>query len=86
MLRVIALTAEVLVLALIGYNLVVALWGWRNPAPTPRTAGRWRLRVVIPAHNEAAVLGRLLDDLKAQTHEHTRCGSSPTVAPTERST
>ena len=69
MLRVIALTAEVLVLALIGYNLVVALWGWRNPVPTPRAAGRWQLRVVIPAHNEGAVIERLLDDLEDQTHE-----------------
>jgi cellulose synthase/poly-beta-1,6-N-acetylglucosamine synthase-like glycosyltransferase len=70
MLRVLALAAEVLVLALIGYNLVVALWGWRSPVPAPQTAGRRRLRVIIPAHNEAAVLGRLLDDLKAQTYEH----------------
>ena len=70
MLRVIALTAEVLVLALIGYNLVVALWGWRYPVPAPRAAGRWPLRVVIPAHNEAAVIGRLLDDLEEQTHEN----------------
>jgi cellulose synthase/poly-beta-1,6-N-acetylglucosamine synthase-like glycosyltransferase len=58
------------VLALISYNLIVALWGWRNPAPAPRTAARRQVRVVIPAHNEAAVLGRLLDDLQAQTYEH----------------
>lgn len=69
MLRVIALTAEVVLLALIGYNLVVALWGWRSPVPAPRAAGRWPLRVVIPAHNEEAVIGRLLDDLEEQTHE-----------------
>ena len=68
MLRVLALAAEVLVLALIGYNLIVALWGWPNPVPAPRAATRRRMRVVIPAHNEAAVIGTLLDDLEAQTH------------------
>jgi cellulose synthase/poly-beta-1,6-N-acetylglucosamine synthase-like glycosyltransferase len=70
MLRVLALSAEVLLLALIGYNLIVALWGWRNPVPAPGGAGRRRLRVVIPAHNEAAVVGHLLDDLDLQTYEH----------------
>ncbi len=70
MLRVLALAAEVLVLALIGYNLVVALWGWRNPVPAAPAAVRPRLRVVIPAHNEAGVVGRLLDDLDAQTYEN----------------
>ena len=69
MLRVLALSAEVLLLALIGYNFAVAAWGWRDPAPTPRSTGRRRLRVVIPAHNEAVVLGRLLEDLELQTHQ-----------------
>ena len=27
------------------------------------------MRVVIPAHDEAAVIGKLLDDLEEQTHE-----------------
>jgi cellulose synthase/poly-beta-1,6-N-acetylglucosamine synthase-like glycosyltransferase len=68
MLRVLTLVAEALLLALIAYNLVVALWGWRNPMPAVREMGRRRMRVVIPAHNEAAVVGRLLDDLDVQTH------------------
>ena len=69
MLRVLALAAETLLLVVIAYNLVVALWGWRNPVPASPAINPRRLRVVVPAHNEATVLGKLLDDLDAQTYQ-----------------
>ena len=63
MLRVLLAIPQVVILAIAAYNAVVALWGW--PAPTSVTSGerQRKLRVVIPAHNEDAVIGRLLDDL-----------------------
>ena len=69
MLRVLFRTVEALLIALISYNLVVAAFGWRNPKPIPVGARRRRLRVVIPAHDEEAVIGRLLGDLAAQDYD-----------------
>ena len=69
MLRVLLRTVEALLIALILYNLVVAAFGWRNPEPIPVGARRRRLRVVIPAHDEEAVIGRVLDDLAAQEYD-----------------
>lgn len=60
------------VLGLAGYHSLVALWGWRTPppaAPGPRTRG---FRVLVPAHDEAAVLGGLLGDLARQDYPHDR--------------
>jgi len=68
MLRILLLISQVLVAALAGYNLVVALWGLRDPAAIRRGTRRRRLRVVVPAHNEAAVIGSLLSDLAAQDY------------------
>jgi cellulose synthase/poly-beta-1,6-N-acetylglucosamine synthase-like glycosyltransferase len=65
MLRVLAKTAQVILLSIAGYNAVVALWGWKNrpvAAPGPRDR---RLRVVVPAHDEEAVISGILDDLTA---------------------
>ncbi|RPI21185.1 MAG: hypothetical protein EHM57_06930, partial [Actinobacteria bacterium] len=56
MLRALSLTAQGLLLGLAGYNAVLALWGWRDRLPAPPAAGARRLRVVIPAHDEAAVI------------------------------
>ena len=68
MLRVLALAAEVGLLTLVGYNLLIALAGWPNRLPAPPGAGRRRMRVVIPAHNEGHILGNLLDDLAVQDY------------------
>ena len=68
MLRVLFRTAEALMIALISYNLVVAVFGWRNPKAIPVGARQRRLRVVIPAHDEGRVVGGLLDDLIAQDY------------------
>ena len=68
MLRVLFGTVEALMIALISYNLVVAVFGWRNPKAIPVGARQRRLRVVIPAHDEGRVVGGLLDDLVAQDY------------------
>jgi cellulose synthase/poly-beta-1,6-N-acetylglucosamine synthase-like glycosyltransferase len=70
MLRALLAAAEAILLALIAWNLGTALAGWRNQRPAAPGDGTRRLRVVIPAHNEEAVIGTLLADLAAQTHPH----------------
>lgn len=59
---------EALILGLVAYNLVVALFGWGDPPPHRPGTRRRRFRVVVPAHNEEAVLRRLLEDLKGQVY------------------
>lgn len=64
MLRLLLRPIEVLLLALIGYNLVVAWFGWKDQLPTEKASRQpYRFRVVIPAHNEARVIANLLTDL-----------------------
>lgn len=55
-------------MALAAYNLVTALWGWAEPDPAPRGKRKRRFRVVIPAHNEEAVIRKVLGDLEAQRY------------------
>ena len=54
--------------ALAGYNAVTALWGWRNRVPSPVSSRSRPLRVVIPAHDEEAVIGGILADLANTDH------------------
>ena len=64
MIRLLLRPIEFTLLALIGYNLLVALFGWRNRPSTPQAIEPVRrFRVVVPAHNEARVIGKLLGDL-----------------------
>ncbi len=63
---------EGLLIALIAYNFVVALFGWRNPDAAPRGTRRRLLRIVIPAHDEAHVIGALLSDLAGQDYPEDR--------------
>ena len=70
MLRLLLRPIETLLLALIGYNLVVALFGWRDPQPPQRASTRsHRFRILIPAHDEAAVIDNLLSDLAVPMQE-----------------
>ena len=71
MLSFVARLAQLVLLALPGYNLLIALFGWRHPDPA-REGGSAMFRVVVPAHNEEAVLGRLLEDLAAQDYPSDR--------------
>lgn len=74
MLRILLLVFQALVVVLAGYNLAVAAWGLRDQSTIRRGTRRRQLRILIPAHNEQAVIGRLLTDLAAQDYprEHTR--------------
>lgn len=60
-----ALAAQTTMVALILYNAITALWGWPDRRPAPRGARQRRFRIVVPAHDEAAVLPTLLGDLGA---------------------
>jgi cellulose synthase/poly-beta-1,6-N-acetylglucosamine synthase-like glycosyltransferase len=68
MLRVLVLGLQWLVIALAGYNAVTALWGWRNRVPAPESERTRPVRVVIPAHDEEAVIGVLLADLGGSSY------------------
>lgn len=68
MLRMVALIPQVLLVALIAYNLLVALPGWRSPAMATSGDRRRRFRIVIPAHDEEAVIGKVLSDLGEQDY------------------
>lgn len=72
MIRLLLRPVELALLGLIGYNLVTALFGWRDPDPVPAGRRERRLRVVVPAHNEAKVVGGLLEDLDGQGHPGAR--------------
>ncbi|HEX2028768.1 MAG TPA: glycosyltransferase family 2 protein [Nitriliruptorales bacterium] len=68
MLRVVAHALQWSLLALVAYNAVIAMWGWRTPPPAPTGPRRRRFRVVVPAHDEEAVIDRLLTDLRSQDY------------------
>jgi hypothetical protein len=57
MLRGLLRGAEALLISLVVYNLVTALAGWRNQRPAPPGDRTRRFRIVVPAHDEEAVLG-----------------------------
>jgi cellulose synthase/poly-beta-1,6-N-acetylglucosamine synthase-like glycosyltransferase len=67
MLRLLVSIPQALVAGLALYNGVLALWGWRDRVPAPTGPPR-RMRVVVPAHDEEAVIGNLITDLSQQTH------------------
>ncbi|MCA1734752.1 MAG: hypothetical protein LC739_01135 [Actinobacteria bacterium] len=66
MLRALLLILELALLALIAYNLAVALFGWKNPTPARPGAESSRFVIVIPAHNEERVIARPVNDLTEQ--------------------
>lgn len=65
MARILALLPQAVLLALVGYTLLTSVAGWRTPAPAPRGERRRRLVVVIPAHDEEAVVASLVGDLRS---------------------
>jgi cellulose synthase/poly-beta-1,6-N-acetylglucosamine synthase-like glycosyltransferase len=68
MLRIVSLTAQGIIAALLVYELAVAAWGWPRPRRPAPAVIRQRFRVVIPAHNEASVIAGVLSDLLAQDY------------------
>lgn len=68
MLRLIGLFAQATLILLIVYNSVTALWGWPERPSAPVGSRSRRFRVVVPAHNEALVIGVVLADLRASEY------------------
>lgn len=68
MFQILSSAAQALLIAVVVYNLSVAVMGWHTPPPPPVGDRRRRLRVVIPAHDEEAVIGDVLDDLVRQDY------------------
>jgi cellulose synthase/poly-beta-1,6-N-acetylglucosamine synthase-like glycosyltransferase len=66
------LAAQALLLGLIGYNAVTALWGWRNRIPAIRGSRERFLRVVVPAHDEGRVISGILGDLARSSYPANR--------------
>ncbi|MEA3502507.1 MAG: glycosyltransferase family 2 protein [Actinomycetota bacterium] len=67
MLRLLATIPQILITSLVGYNVVVSLWGWKNRHPAVSSRAR-NVRVAIAAHNEESVVGGLVSNLMGQTH------------------
>ncbi len=65
MLGLLARVAQAALLGLVGWNLGTSAWGWPRPRPAPRGDRSRRFRVVVPAHDEEAVVATLLADLAA---------------------
>ena len=88
MLRLVARAAQAGLLGLAAYNAAIALWGWRNRRPALVRPPETRFRVVMPAHNEGAVIGGILADLAAVAYPGParRLWCSPIAAPTRRPT
>jgi len=68
MLRLLVLAAQIPIVLLAVYNAIVALWGWRNPVPARSGSRSMAVRVVVPAHDEEAVVPSLLTDLSRQDY------------------
>ncbi len=65
MIRFLSWMAQLALLTLASYNAVTALWGWPDRLRAREGSRRRRFRVVVPAHDEATVIERILADLRA---------------------
>lgn len=66
--RTLVLGLQWLWIAFVIYHVIVAVWGWATPPPAPRGGRTRRLRVVVPAHDEAGVIEGILGDLDRQDY------------------
>ncbi len=64
----IPLIVGILIHLLSAYFAVISLFSLKRPAPFPAAAPRHRFAVVIPARNEEAVIGALVESLKKQSY------------------
>jgi hypothetical protein len=68
MLRALSIAAQLVVLVFVLYTLTTSLWGLPSQESAPHGGRKRRFRLVIPAHNEQAVIGNVLGDLEAQRY------------------
>lgn len=50
------------------YQMIIGIRGFQPPRPLPRATTYRRFAILIPAHNEAKVIGQLLDSLERQQY------------------
>ena len=50
------------------YFLIIALFAWKRPRPYPKSRPRTRFACLIAARNEEAVIGALVESLRAQSY------------------
>ncbi len=67
-LGVLGLGGQIAIIILAVYNMITSLWGLGDPKWTRPGMRDRRFRVIIPAHNEAAVIANLLGDLNSQDY------------------
>lgn len=68
MLRVLITLGQVLVVAPAAYSSVISLWGLRTPPRRPDASERLRVRAIVAAHDEAAVIRGVASDLADQDY------------------
>ena len=68
MLRGLLWLPQIVVAALVVYNLGVALAGWMDPRIAAAGPRDRRFRIMVPAHNEEAVIGSVVGDLKSLSY------------------
>jgi cellulose synthase/poly-beta-1,6-N-acetylglucosamine synthase-like glycosyltransferase len=72
MVRLLLAVAQLVVAALIFYNLATAIPGWKHPITAGRVARSRRFRVTVPAHNEETVIASVVDDLRSLSYPSTQ--------------
>lgn len=60
--------SQALLLGILLYQLVLNVFGMRPVVPSPSVPPRSRFAVLVPAHNEAAVIPHLIASLQAQAY------------------
>jgi len=68
MLRVLIWLGQFLFVGPAVYSSIIALWGLKTPADPKVTEPTLRMRVVVPAHDEAGVIAGIAEDLASQTY------------------
>jgi cellulose synthase/poly-beta-1,6-N-acetylglucosamine synthase-like glycosyltransferase len=72
MLRALLLAPQVALLVFVAYSILTSLPGLPRPARTPPGERRTRFLVLVPAHDEAAVIGGLVSELVCQDYPRDR--------------
>jgi len=68
MLRALITLGQVLVVAPAAYSSVIALWGLRTPSRREGPRSDRRVRAIVAAHDEEAVIGGIASDLAGQDY------------------
>ncbi|MGI9667501.1 MAG: glycosyltransferase family 2 protein [Acidimicrobiia bacterium] len=75
MIRALLWLVQLLFVAPAVYSTVVSLWGLRSPAAQTRSSSVRRMRILVPAHDEANVIEGIASDLASQDFDANQCRS-----------